>query len=110
MGFHQNLAPILTTALATSISFNVLLITFLLGEYLTLDREGRPRSEKEPYYYTLILLFFVLWVSGIALLLTFISVVFTSQCLIYAASALFGIQTLALIIGLSWAGYKMLSQ
>lgn len=110
MSFHQNLAPILTSVLATTISFNVLLVTFLLGEYLALDREGRTRGEKKPYYYTLVLLFVVLWASGIALLLAIISVITSSKCLIYTATGLFGIQTLFLMIGLTWAGYKMLSQ
>lgn len=109
MSFHQDLAQILTTVLMTSISFNVLIITFLLGEYLALDREGRPRHEQEPYYYALLLLFSVLWISGIALILAFGAVIFNSQCLLYSASTLFGIQIISLIVGLSWVGYKELS-
>ena len=108
MSLDQQLVTVVGTALTTSSSFNVLIITFLLGEYATLDRESRTTREKEPYYYSLLLLFAVLWVGAIAILCLISAVLSNSTCLLYISSGLFGLQLAALVGGLSWVGYKTL--
>lgn len=108
MHINQQALTILGTALTTSSSFNVLIITFLLGEYASLDRNGRPSREKEPYFYSVLLLFGVLWLGGTALLLLFLSVFFYSKCLFFLVSSLFSVQLFGLVLGLSWVGYKTL--
>ena len=109
MSLNQQLVTVVGTALTTSSSFNILIITFLLGEYATLDREDRTTREKNPYYYSLLLLFGILWIAGIAILCLIMAVYFDSQCLLYISSGLFGLQLATLIGGLSWVGYKTLS-
>jgi hypothetical protein len=108
MSPNQQVVTILGTALTTSTSFNVLIITFLLGEYATLDRENRTSREKKPYYYSTLLLFGVLWIGGISLLLLLSSVHYNSNCLLSMSIGLFVLQIISLILGLSWVGYKTL--
>lgn len=103
---ESRLLGVLGTALTTSFSFNVLIITFLLGQYATLDRQDRPSREKKPYYLSLVLLFAVLWVAGIALALLIGAVYFNSTTYLISSLVLFLIQLFTLIMGLSWVGYK----
>ena len=103
---ESQLLGILGTALTTSSSFNVLIITFLLGQYATLDRQDRPSREKKPYYLSLLLLFAVLWVAGIALALLIGAVYFNSKIYLISSLILFLVQLSSLIMGLSWVGYK----
>lgn len=99
---NQQLVSVLGTAITTSVSFNVLILTFVLGEYVSLDQSEAHSSEKRPFKKTGQVLLAVLWIGGISLLGLLLGVVFGNSCLIQGALLLFILQLAALIGGLTW--------
>lgn len=103
-----SLVNILTTALTTGTSVDVVVLVFLLGEYVALDRNNRTSSEKMPYYLASIVVISILWLGGFGLLAIIVANLLNLPCLVYVALVLFLIQIWGLILGLSWVGYKCL--
>lgn len=99
---NQQLITVLGTAIATSVSFNVLILTFVLGEYVSLDQNDAHSRQKRPFKKTGQVLIVVLWLGGVSLIGLLIGLFTGNSCLLSGALLLFILQLTALIGGLTW--------
>lgn len=104
----SRLISILGAVLSTSTSINVLVIIYLLGEYVVLDREERPSPEKQHYIHATILLLIVFYLGASSLILLLILVIFDVWVALNIVVILFVTQIVLLIGGLTWICYQIL--